>query len=75
MLTCAQIELMQSDLPHTLMNMDNTGKGAPGTAPRVRADDPAFELQQKAVEKALARRRAKAEGREPYTVDELFRKQ
>lgn len=75
-LTIQQVQLMQSDLPHTLLNhKKDTGKGAPGTAPRVRADDPAFELQQKAVEKALARRRAKAEGREPYTVDELFRKQ
>ena len=71
-LTIPQMQIMESDLPHTLFKKTKVAGGNGAVAPKVRADDPAFELQQKAVEKALARRRAKAEGREPYTIDELL---
>lgn len=63
---------MQSDLPHTLY-MDKDAKKRGKDAP-VSASDPAFARQKAAYEKALARRKAQADGKEPYTVDELFRK-
>lgn len=72
-LTIQQMQLMQSDLPHTLLNRKkDTGKGAPGTAPEVRSSDPAFALQQKAYERALARKKAAQQGTDPQTLDELF---
>lgn len=65
---------MQSDLPHTLCkNNKKDGGNASGKAQgRVRADDPAFAMQREAYEKKLAKMRAKTEGEQPFTMDELF---
>ena len=40
---------------------------------RVNPNDPAFAKQQAVYEKALARKKAQMEGKEPYTMQELFR--
>lgn len=63
---------MQSDLPHTLYIRKKESGAATGKPARVRADDPAFAMQQAAYEKKLARLKAKSEGKEPFTMDELF---
>lgn len=69
---------MQSDLPHTLYKpMKKRGgkkvkeKGTDNY--RVNPNDPAFAKQQAVYEKALARKKAQMEGKEPYTMQELFR--
>lgn len=65
-LSTSQISLMQSDLPHTLykhMAKDGDKDYNP--------NDPAFELQRKADERAAARRAARQE-KEGYTIDEIF---
>lgn len=65
---------MQSDLPHTLykQNKKDGGKASGKPKARVRADDPAFAKQREAYEKKLAKMRAKTEGEQPFTMDELF---
>lgn len=65
---------MQADLPHTLYKplKKRGGKKDPDNY-KVNPNDPAFAMQQAAYEKALARRKAKMEGKEPYTLQELFR--
>lgn len=64
---------MQSDLPHTLYKRNKKGGSkATDTSARVNAQDPAFALQQEAYEKKLAKLRAKSEGEEPFTMEELF---
>lgn len=72
-MTCAQIEIMQCDLPHTLYKRSKS-EGKKGKDAPVRANDPAFALQQAAYEKKLARLRAKAEGKEPLTMNDIFGK-
>lgn len=72
-MTVTQIELMQTDLPHTLyLKRGKDGKVKKGVDP----EDKAFALQAAAVEKARLkheRQKAKAEGREPeFTLDEIF---
>lgn len=57
---------MQSDLPHTLYNHNKDGEHK-----KVKASDPAFEMQRKADEEA-ARRKAERQAAEGYTVEELF---
>lgn len=64
---------MQTDLPHVLYKSLKDRKKGEKKNYRVNPDDPAFARQQAAYEKALARQRAKMEGKEPYTVEELFR--
>lgn len=65
---------MQSDLPHTLYKKTkDAGKKANGGKAPVRADDPAFKLQQEAYERKLAKIRAQAEGQAPMTMEEIFR--
>lgn len=75
-LTIQQIQIMQSDLPHTLYKRSKAEgkKGKKGKDAPVRANDPAFALQQAAYEKKLARLRAKAEGKEPLTMNDIFGK-
>ena len=75
-LTIQQIQIMQSDLPHTLYKRSKAEgkKGKKGKDALVRANDPAFALQQAAYEKKLARLRAKAEGKEPLTMNDIFGK-
>lgn len=66
---------MQSDLPHTLYKRkkkNDDGKATGGKPTRVNPNDPAFAMQQEAYERKLARMRAKSEGKEPFTMDELF---
>ena len=76
-LTVPQIEIMQADLPHTLYLRDKDKKGSKR---KVRDDfkynpnDPAIAKQLEANRKAEERRKAKAEGKIPYTTDELFKK-
>ena len=59
-LTIPQIELMQSDLPHTLYNFKK----------KVVVDDEAIRLQEEANKKARARR--ENQGQRQYTLDEIF---
>lgn len=65
-----QIELMQSDLPHTLYIKDNkTGK-----TPNVNSKD--YEDAVRANEESLRRsieRRKKRQQEEGYTIDEIFK--
>lgn len=64
---------MQSDLPHTLYNYKKDGGKAPaGRTAKVSATDPAFAKQREAYEKKMAKLRAKQEGKEPFTMEELF---
>ena len=78
-LTCAQIELMQSDLPHTLYNFKkDKGEKKPHHVPtneelNTVADDEVIRLQEEANRKTLERRAAKERGEIPYeSTDELF---
>lgn len=78
-LTVAQIQLMQADLPHTLYDNKKKGKGGKkkrdgGTDNyRYNPKDKAIALQEEANRRA--RERARSEGKEvPYTMDELFKK-
>lgn len=61
------------DLPHTLYNFKGRDKDGKRTIQvRVNPQDPAFEKQREAYEKALALRKAKMEGKVPYTMREVF---
>lgn len=60
-LTLPQIELMQSDLPHTLYKKK-------GTSPKVDENDDAFRLQEEANKRAAARHKKNGE----YTIEEVF---
>ena len=72
-MTIQQIQLMQSDLPHTLYkHKKDSGKAHAGQKPKVSANDPAFAKQREAYEKKMAKLRAKQEGKEPFTMEELF---
>lgn len=77
-LTVAQIELMQSDLPHTLYNRvgKDKKKGSKVTEKpfKYNPNDKAIKLQEEANRRAEERQRMKAEGKIPYTTEELFRK-
>ena len=76
-LTVPQIEIMQSDLPHTLYLRDHDKKGRRKAADkdfRYNPNDKAIALQEEANRRALERRKAKAEGKIPYTTDELFKR-
>ena len=74
---------MQADLPHTLYktraNEDKKGSrnpaGKPNTAFKFDSSDPAIAMQKAANMKRAARRKAKENGEEPYTTNELFRKE
>lgn len=66
-----QIELMQSDLPHTLYLKDNKKAG---NTPNVNSQDYADVV--KANEESLRRsieRRKKRQQEEGYTIDEIFK--
>lgn len=63
-LTLPQIEIMQSDLPHTLYKKQKDRK-------KVVVDDEAVRLQEEANKRAAERRAAK-NGQQTYTIDELF---
>ena len=64
---------MLADLPHTLYKpMGKKGKKQAENY-RVNPNDPAFAMQQAAYERAIARKKAKMAGKEPYTIQELFR--
>lgn len=64
---------MQADLPHTLY-LPRDKKGKAKNNYRVNPNDKAMALQEEANRKAEERRIAKAEGKIPYTTQELFRK-
>ena len=64
---------MQADLPHTLYLHKNK-KGKVNKPFRYNPKDKAIELQEAANRKAEERRKARAEGKIPYTTQELFRK-
>ena len=64
---------MQADLPHTLY-LPRDKKGKIKKSYRVNPNDKALALQEEANRKAAERRKAKAEGKIPYTTQELFRK-
>ena len=68
---------MQADLPHTLYNRkkkDKPDEAQKGKEAPVRADDPAFAMQQEAYERKLARIRAQQQGEAPLTMDDIFGK-
>lgn len=68
---------MQSDLPHTLYNRkkkDKSDEKPKGKDATVRADDPAFAMQQEAYERKLARIRAQQQGQAPLTMEDIFGK-
>lgn len=68
-LTLPQIELMQSDLPHTLYNMKKKGDGGKKFS---QADiDEAERLNLLARQKAEERRKRRQQ-EEGYTIDEIF---
>lgn len=71
MLTLPQIELMQSDLPHTLIiHKDKDGKKSVN-----RAD---YDEAQRANEESLRRsieRRKKRQREQGYTIDEIFNRE
>ena len=71
-LTVSQMQIMQSDLPHTLYKHDKDGKKRDRPA-RVNKNDKAFKLQEEAIRRAEAKREAKRNGEAPYTMDELFK--
>ena len=64
---------MQADLPHTLYKPLRKKNGGGKDNYKVNPNDPAFAMQQAAVERAMARRKAKSEGKIPYKIEELFR--
>lgn len=66
---------MQADLPHTLYNYKprKNKKNGDKDNYKVNPGDPAFAMQQAAYERAMARRKARAEGKIPYKTEELFR--
>ena len=70
-LTLPQIELMQSDLPHTLYNFKKKGKGGGGASVSQSGIDEAERLTLLAKQKAEERRR-KRQQKEGYTLDEIF---
>ena len=65
-LTCAQIELMQADLPHTLFDRRNDREPEKNT----KASDEVLRLQEEANRQMLARKKAK--GADSYEIEELF---
>ena len=68
-LTCAQIELMQADLPHTLWK-DHKTRSAEKANTEV--SEKVLRLQEEAIRKARERREKK-DGESSYnSVDELF---
>lgn len=70
-----QIDLMQIDLPHTLYKPIKRGKQKKKGVDdkyRVNPRDKALALQEEANRMAEKRRKAKAEGKIPYTKEELF---
>jgi len=67
-LTVPQIQIMQSDLPHTLyFKTDKDGK----VKQKVNKGDAAFAKQEEANRRAAERRRMR--GEIPYTMEEIFR--
>ena len=64
---------MQADLPHTLYKPRKKWKNSDKEDYKVNPNDPAFSMQQAAYERAIARRKAKAEGKIPFKTEELFR--
>ena len=64
---------MQADLPHTLLDYKQRRSSEKKIQVRVNPHDPAFAAQQAAYERALAKHKAKIEGRIPYTMQEVFR--
>lgn len=75
-MTCAQIEIMQSDLPHVLYTKRDKpgGKGKGGEPFRFNPNDRAIKMQEEAYRKALARREARERGDGTYNLDELFKR-
>ena len=69
-LTLPQIEMMQSDLPHTLYNFRKKGKVASKAVSQSGIDE-AERLTLMARQKAEERRK-KRQQKEGYTVDEIF---
>ena len=70
-LTCAQIELMQSDLPHTLFLNDKKKKQGKNDDYKYNPDDPAIKKQMEAIRRKKEKMEADGEKVE-YTMDELF---
>ncbi len=71
MLTLPQIELMQSDLPHTLYNFKKDKDGGGGAAVSQEGIDEAERLMILAKQKAEERKK-KRQQKEGYTLDEIF---
>ena len=69
-LTLPQIELMQSDLPHTLYNFDKD-KGKGGIGFNQSDIDEATKLNMLSQQRAEERRK-KRQQEKGYTVDEIF---
>ena len=69
-LTLPQIELMQTDLPHTLyIRKNDKGGGKKNTV----ASDEVIRLQEEA-NRRMRERKKKQKQEDTYSVDELFRK-
>ena len=65
-----QIELMQSDLPHTLYLRDNGKDDTPNITQEDYAD--AVRANEESLRRSIERRR-KRQQEEGYTVDEIFK--
>ena len=72
-MTCAQIELMQADLPHTLYLHDRKkgGRKKGNENYTYNSNDPAIKKQKEAIRRK--KERMEANGKKvDYTVDEIF---
>ena len=67
-LTVPQIEIMQSDLPHTLIISKEETKSKIDTADY----DEATRLNEMALQRALERRQAEKDRQRQHTVDDIF---
>lgn len=72
-LTEAQVQLMQTDLPHTLYLKRDKKTGKAKKEYKFDNNDPAIAMQREANLRKAAIKKAKAEGKIPYTTEELFR--
>ena len=68
-MTCAQIELMQCDLPHTLYDLKSGDSPKKNTV----ASDEVLRLQEEANRRMSERKAARERGEVPYELEELYR--
>ena len=69
-MTCAQIELMQCDLPHTLYDFNKSGDNPKKNTV---ASEEVLRLQEEANRKMAERKAARERGEVPYELEELYK--